>query len=53
MTTAQNSEGLDNQKVERGTLPEAPLAMPRQVLESQSGGSFLRTLLLRTSRAGH
>lgn len=53
MTSVETSERSETKVAEKGTLPDAPLAMPRQVLEAPEGGSFLRFLAPRASRAGH
>ena len=45
---------LNAQERARGALPEAPLAMPTQVLEHQKGGIFERLIsVFRPSRQPH
>lgn len=53
MTTAKSNDGSDNQLAEKGALPDAPMAMPRQVLEAPRGMSMFRAFLPRATRAGN
>lgn len=38
---------------ERGALPDAPLAMPKQVLTATNGFSLRRLFSQRTPKTGH
>jgi hypothetical protein len=46
----------DHQALDRGALPEAPMAMPAQVLERADGGFFaslFRLRLVQAPKTGH
>lgn len=49
MTSVQTTT---TETTEKGQLPDAPLAMPRQVLETPREGSILRLLTPRAFRTG-
>ncbi|WP_192841330.1 hypothetical protein [Falsirhodobacter sp. alg1] len=53
MTSVTPSETQTPDTPPRGSLPEAPLAMPKQVLTRESGFSLRKLFLPLMSRAGN